>query len=103
MVEDCPRCGFHFERIEGHWLGSLGLNTIVTFSLLFVVLTSALFATVPDVPVGALVVTGVLIGLLFPLAFFPVSRTLWTAVDLLMRPPSAEELAGRSQPPIPGR
>jgi uncharacterized protein (DUF983 family) len=100
MVEDCPRCGFHFERIEGHWLGSLGLNTVVTFVLLFAVLVVGLAVTVPDVPVLPLVLVGAGVGLLFPLLFFPVSRTLWTAIDLLARPPDASELAP-TRPPEP--
>jgi uncharacterized protein (DUF983 family) len=29
MVERCPRCALRFERIEGHWTGDLGINTIV--------------------------------------------------------------------------
>src|SRR5690606_8062023 len=36
MVRHCPRCGFDLERIEGHWIGALGMNTIVTFGAVLV-------------------------------------------------------------------
>ncbi len=98
MVDDCPRCGFHFERIDGHWVGSLGLNTIVTFVLLFAGTVVALAVTIPDIPVLPLTVGAVGTAVLFPLMFFPVSRTLWTAIDLLMRPPTAAELSRAAEP-----
>ena len=64
MRERCPRCSLVFERIEGQWLGSLGLNTIITFALLFVVVVAGVFATAPDVAVVPLVIAAVPIGLL---------------------------------------
>ncbi len=109
MRERCPRCRLVFERIEGQWLGSLGLNTIVTFALLFLLVVVGVFATAPDVPVLPLVIAAVAVGALFPMLFFPWSRTVWLAIDLLMRAPTTDELdAGadgvRVQPPSsPGR
>lgn len=109
MQPRCPRCGLVFERIEGQWLGSLGLNTIVTFALLFVLVIGGVFATAPDVAVMPLMIAAVAIGGLFPVIFFPWSRTLWLAMDLLMRPPTDDELDVRAegvrvQPPnTPGR
>ena len=26
MVDDCPRCGLHFEREQGYWAGALAIN-----------------------------------------------------------------------------
>lgn len=98
MAERCPTCGFTFERIEGHWLGALGMNTIVSFAALFVVLLAGFVITYPDFPVGTLIGVGVATAIIAPLAFFPVSRTLWTAIDLLMRPLDDRE---RSQIRLP--
>lgn len=86
MRDRCSRCGLRFERIEGHWLGSLGLNTIVSFTALFGVLLAGMVITWPDPPVVPLVAVGVGTAVLVPLLFFPFSRTLWTAIDLAMRP-----------------
>lgn len=86
MAPRCPRCGLRFERVEGHWVGALGLNTIVSFTVLFFVVVVGLVLTHPDFRIGPLLVLAVLTAIVFPLAFFPLSRTVWTAIDLWMRP-----------------
>jgi hypothetical protein len=86
MVPRCPTCTLRFERVEGHWIGSLGLNTTVVFGLMLVVLLGVSILSYPELPTTALLVVEVAIALLGPLLFFPPSRTLWTATDLLMRP-----------------
>ena len=102
MVERCPRCGLRFERIEGHWLGALGLNTIVSFAVLFVVVAAGLVLSHPGYAMVPLAVAAGATAVLVPLAFFPFSKTLWTAIDLLMRPLApgeaapAAELGGRT-------
>ncbi len=92
MVERCPRCNLKFERIEGHWAGSLGLNTIVSFATLLVVLVVGLIATFPDFPVKRLVTINVIAAVCVPPLFFPFSRTLWTAIDIVMRPLATDEI-----------
>lgn len=86
IVERCPRCGFRFERIEGHWLGALGMNTIVSFAAVVVAVIAAFALTYsdesPTIAIVAIVATAVIV----PLAFYPVSKTLWSAIDLAMRP-----------------
>jgi uncharacterized protein (DUF983 family) len=86
MVERCPRCDFRLERIEGHWLGALGMNTIVSFAAVLVALVAAFALTYPDgsvaLALGVVVATAVIV----PLVFYPVSKTLWSAIDLAMRP-----------------
>lgn len=91
MRERCPRCNFPFERIEGHWIGALGMNTIVSFGLLLVALVIGFVVTYPDPPVVTLIVIGLVIAVFVPLLFFPISRTLWSAIDLLMRPPAPDD------------
>jgi len=86
MSEECPRCLLHFERIEGHWIGSLGVNTTVIFGAMLVVLLTITLVAYPSVPVALMLVSELSIALIGPLLFFPSSRMLWTAMDLLMRP-----------------
>jgi len=86
MAETCPRCGLRFARVEGHWLGALGLNTIVSFTLLFVVVVTGLVLSYPDFRLGPLLAAAALTAVVFPLVYFPLSRTMWTAIDLWMRP-----------------
>lgn len=86
MLERCPRCGLRFERIEGHWTGDLGINTIVSFGSLLVVLMVGFLAFWPEPPVTAIVIAAVAVAGVMPFAFFPFSKTIWLAIDLLLRP-----------------
>lgn len=67
-------------------MGYVGINVIVSFSLTFVVLLAGTLITQPDIPVGPLIAAGLVPALAVPLLFFPSSRTVWTAVDLIMKP-----------------
>lgn len=87
LRDRCPRCHFPLEqRIEGHWLGSLGMNTIVSFGALFVTMIVGLVIAYPDGGLGPLLVVTVTVAVVVPLVFFPFSKTLWSAIDLAMRP-----------------
>lgn len=86
MEERCPTCGFRFERIEGHWIGSLGLNTIITFGLGMLVLGVGYALMHPDPNIPVLLTAVLVVAVAGPLVLFPWTRTLWSAADLLMRP-----------------
>ena len=86
MVDRCPTCGFRFHRVDGHWIGSLGMNMIVSFGALLVAVVVGFALTTPDPPVTVLMVIAVAVALVVPVLFFPWSRTLWSAIDVLMRP-----------------
>ncbi len=85
IVEDCPRCGLHFERIEGHWIGAIGMNTIFSFFMIMLTLIVGLVSTFPDFPVKELVLFSIAVAILHPILFQPTAQTLWSAVDMLMR------------------
>lgn len=86
MVEVCPRCGLHFRRLPGHWLGSWFINICVTQTALVLVLIIGVAVTYPTTPMPLLAVLTLLAAILTPLAFFPFARTIWCAIDLAMRP-----------------
>jgi hypothetical protein len=62
------------------------MNTIVSFGAVLVAVVVAFVVTYQDestvVPLGLIVATAVIV----PLVFYPVSKTLWSAIDLAMRP-----------------
>jgi hypothetical protein len=91
MVERCPRCGFPLERIEGHWIGALGINTIVTFAAVMASVVVAFTVTYGDDSAGPAVAAIVVTAVAVPLAFYPISKTLWSAIDLAMRPLEPED------------
>lgn len=86
MLESCPRCGLTFERVPGHYVGALGMNTVVTFGLLLATIVGAMVLTWPDIPFVPTMVAALAVAGLTPLLFYPFSKTLWTAIDLAMRP-----------------
>jgi uncharacterized protein (DUF983 family) len=81
MVDNCPRCGLHFERTEGYWTGSMAVNLVVTEGLFLVAFVAMIVLTWPDVPWAAVLVVGILISFVTPIVFHPVSRTLWVAAE----------------------
>jgi uncharacterized protein (DUF983 family) len=92
LRDACPRCGLHTDRIEGQWSGDIGINTIVTFALLYVVLLGGTLAMWGDVNVALLAVVAAFVVVVFPVLFIPVAKTLWLAIDLAMRPVQADEV-----------
>lgn len=86
MVERCPRCDLKFERIDGHLAGALGINTVVSIIVVFLVGIGGFVLTFPELPLTPLVATAVGTATLFPIVFYPFSKTVWTAIDLRMRP-----------------
>ena len=86
ICERCPRCAFKFERVEGHWIGAIAINTVAAFGLMLASIVIGAFLTYPDVPFAPLVTVAVSIAVAVPLLFLPSSRTLWTAIDLWMTP-----------------
>lgn len=88
MVERCPGCQLQFERENDFFLGAYVINLAATEGLLLIALFAYIFAAVndPDLPVAPVVVGAVVLAVGGPLAFFPFSRTIWSAIDLAMRP-----------------
>lgn len=92
MTDHCPRCGLHFERIEGHWVGAIGINTIVSFAVLGIVVIFGLVLTYPEGSALRLIAIAAATGVIGPTLFYPMSKTLWTAIDIAMRPLEAHEV-----------
>jgi hypothetical protein len=69
------------------------MNTIVTFGLLGVVLLVGSILTYPDLAVVPMLAAAVVVTVVVPILFYPVSYTLWAAIDLTMRPLEPAEVA----------
>ena len=92
MAERCPRCDLKFERIEGHWLGALAVNTMVNAGVMFVALIVTLIVAYPEFPILPMLLVLLPFPILGPMLLFPVTRTFWMAMDLILRPPTPEEV-----------
>ncbi len=99
MVDRCPRCGHRFEREEGFFLGAYVINLGITEGLVLaagVIPCIVLLATTPGANVVPLLVAALAVAVVAPLVFYPYSRTLWSAIDLIIRPVEAREPRDRS-------
>jgi hypothetical protein len=93
--ERCHNCGHGYRRGDSAFeLGAITANIILTFGTILVTILVLVALTAPDVPIGLLTGVTAGIGLIGPALFYPISFTLWQAVDLWMRQPTAQELAG---------
>lgn len=100
MKERCPGCGLQFERENDFFLGAYVINLGVTEGLLLVSLFVYIFAAVndPDLSLAPVLAVAVVLAVVGPVAFFPFSRTIWTAIDLVMRPQPIDHEAGADTP-----
>jgi uncharacterized protein (DUF983 family) len=95
--ERCAACGLRFERgrdeSQDYWLGAYTLNFIVTEVVFGIALLIALVLTWPDPPWCWLLYGGAVLMVLTPIAFYPASKCLWLAVDLVFRRPEPDDFA----------
>lgn len=93
--ERCRACGHAYRRGDAAFeLGAVTANIILTFTSLLVTILVVVALTAPDVPVVPTVVAGGFFAVFGPVIYYPVSFTLWQAIDLWMRPPTPAELRG---------
>jgi len=87
MRRECPSCGLRLERgEEGYVVGAYMFN-IIAAELLFAALFLAVVAwRWPSPPWEALQYGGVALMVAAPFLFYPFSRTLFLAFDLVFRP-----------------
>ena len=88
MVHDgsdgCPRCGLLLQKEAGGFLGAMSLNYLASVGVWLIVLGIWLAATVPDVPVAAMLVVSVVLLVAVPLWFYPRSKGIWAAIEFLV-------------------
>jgi uncharacterized protein DUF983 len=84
LKDACPTCGFEFEREEGWWIGAIIMNMGAAMLLFGLYFPISLVLTWPDVPWTLLMVIGLVLMGTFPILFYPISKTLWLAVDVIV-------------------
>jgi uncharacterized protein (DUF983 family) len=87
MHPQCPACGLRLERGEdGYQVGSYMFNIIAAELLFLAVFLGVLVLTWPAPPWALLQYGGPALMVIAPFLFFPFSKTLFLAFDLLFRP-----------------
>jgi len=92
--ERCIGCGIKRTRdTDGHELGSMTVASVLNIVLIMAAIGIAIALTAPDVPVLTLYIVLASAALVFPVLTWPVTHTLWMAIDLVARPTGVEEIA----------
>lgn len=76
----------HFEREPGYWVGAMIINTIVIFATFLVSFGGLVLLTWPDVPWTTILIATLVINLIVPTVFYPLSKTVWLALELSWHP-----------------
>ncbi len=93
MQSRCPVCHLPLERgEEGYQVGSYMFNIIAAELLFAAIFIGVLLATWPAPPWNALLYGGIALMIIVPFFFYPFSKTLFLAFDLVFRPARPEEL-----------
>lgn len=95
LAERCPVCGLRLERgeEEDYYLGGMVFNLFLSELVFVVLLVVLLVALWPNVPWTA-VEYGIAAAMVAaPFAFYPVSKLLWLAFDIALRPVTPAEMA----------
>ncbi len=94
----CVGCGLSRTRnTSGHELGSMTIALILNIGLVVVAIAIAIIVTVPDIPVLTLSVVLAVTSIIVPIVTWPISHTLWSAIDLRFRPIDEAESAEAAQ------
>ena len=90
----CASCGLPIERGEqGYQVGSYMFNIIAAELIFVAVFLGVVFITWPSPPWLLLQYGGIALMILAPVIFYPFSKTLFLAFDLLFRPATRDELS----------
>ena len=92
--ERCIGCGIKRTRdTDGHELGSMTIASVLNIVLIMAAIGIAVAITAPDVPVLTLYIVLASAALVFPVLTWPMTHTLWMAIDLIFRPMGVDEVA----------
>lgn len=93
MYPDCLSCDLLFEREQGYFVGAIyinyGITTILAIAGFFVL------DHFTSIPITQQLILWGSFCILFPLAFFRHSRSLWLILDYIFNPPELPRDRGR--------
>jgi hypothetical protein len=69
------------------------INTAAAFGTFLLLFVGGIALTWPDVPWGVIGVVTILAMALVPLLFYPLSKTIWMALELSWHPLEEKEIA----------
>jgi hypothetical protein len=98
MRPTCPGCHLILDRGEhDYFLGGYTVNFVVAELLIVIGGGLVIVLTWPEVPWELLTWSLVVLMIIAPVLFYPFSKTLWLAADLILRPLTVGDLAGHGE------
>jgi uncharacterized protein (DUF983 family) len=94
--DHCSACGFRFSRSDDDYFsGAMFFGMMIGETLAVLAIGAAIWITYPNVPWSFLqyAIPVVLLGVM--VALFPISRVVWLAIDVLLRPVEPSELVAQ--------
>jgi len=98
MRDTCPQCHLFLDRREpDYFIGGYTVNFVGAEFMIALGALATILLTWPAVPWTAL--KWWLIGLMIPIPIltYPWSKTLWLAIDLVLRPPTLADFEGHGE------
>jgi uncharacterized protein (DUF983 family) len=90
----CHTCGLLWERkLEGFELGSMTVNVILTFGTMLIAMGIGVIFSYPDVAILPILGVIIAVAVIMPVIIFPMTYSIWLAIDLFMRKLEPEERA----------
>jgi uncharacterized protein (DUF983 family) len=95
LLDRCPVCGLRLERgeKEDYYLGGMLFNLFLSELVFVVLLIVFIIALWPNVPWNGLEYGIAAAVVIAPFAFYPMSKLLWLAFDIALRPVTPTEMA----------
>ena len=98
LERHCPTCGLRLERGEGdYFVGAYLFNLIAVELILFFCVCAFVYVTWPDPPWDLITYVTAFLMLSGCILCYPFAKTTWLALDMAVRPLSAEELSWHHQ------
>ena len=92
MQERCPVCHIRLARgEEGYQVGAYMFNMVAAELIFAAIFLAILVYTWPEPPWNPLLYGGIALMVILPALFYPFSKTLFLAFDLVFRPPTPED------------
>ncbi len=99
MKKTCPSCGLRFEREEGFFLGAITMNIAVMMLVAGLVIFVGFSSRKPGGSILPMTIVGLALMVVLPCLVYPFSKTIWLAVDLIMRRSMGEQFSGEGTQP----
>jgi len=96
MLTHCAQCGFRYEREEGYFTNTAVINyAVASLPILFIV---APLAYLRPHAIALEIAIGFFFAIALPILCFRHVRSLWLAINVLVRPPVAVEFDTANTP-----